>query len=948
MLKSLFKKTFDIRDGEIRISFFMQLYVFLLITVLLMVKPTVNALFLSKLGASQLPYAFVLTALIAVLTSYFYNKAIKKYLLRNIATGTLVFFGVCFILLSVLMHFKTLPNWVLYGYYLSVALFAVLVTSQFWIIANMVYNAREAKRLFGFIGAGAIAGGIFGGYLTSIIAPAFGNKIVILVAAVLILCCIPIVFNVWRLRIGKLNSFIRSQRKESNNTGYSSPFKLIITSKHLTYLAAIVAVGVIIAKLVDYQFSDFANRAIPDSDDLASFFGFWFSTFNVAALVIQLFVTNRLLAWLGVTSNLLILPLGIALGCLLFLTFPELWVLIIIKGMDGSFKQSINKAGIELSILPIPAQIKNEAKSYIDVVVDSIATGVAGLLLLFVIKELELSTTYITVIILLFLFIWMLLIYKLREAYFDSFRSNIRGAVMASEISNSQSKTTNNTKNAIHILSNGDEDAIVTMLDRLKDTRWQSLKPYIVKLLDHSSHKVKASAIAQLTNYQKGTAIEKIKKLIHTKDHEVVYQAMKYLLNHTAINDDKIFSSYLDHPTDYINNAALLCLAREQSHNPTPNDPFNLHKRIAEKIQKFTNNTEGLRSPEIAELLITIGYAREPKFYSYIAAHFNNTDPLVVEHAIRAAGLTAHEPFLKELLHFLTIKEFRKTASIALRNYGPSMAVTLLKMEETDQLKIGVKRHIPGVIESYKNRASLKILTRLLRSKDIVSRLNAVRSLIKLSKNGTRIPLDTRPWSRLVFRESIFYRNTIDAIITLKSAIETTTEPKELESDYFDQYTALLVAKEALIEVLEDQLNQGLETIFLLLSLRYNPTDIETTYYGLKNASKETRVNSLEFLDNLLKAKFKSTLLPLIEYHVLDLTDQLEGLSGIKKKTESQLLKSLLKARSTRIKLSVLLVMQYSNNKSYIKVISKQLKHRNKKVRLSAKNALSILAKAQS
>ena len=77
------------------------------------------------------------------------------------------------------------------------------------------------------------------------------------------------------------------------------------------------------AKLVDYQFSDFANRAIPDTDELASFFGFWFSSFNVVALLIQLFVTNRVLAWLGVTTSLMILPLGIAVGCLLFLTFPE-------------------------------------------------------------------------------------------------------------------------------------------------------------------------------------------------------------------------------------------------------------------------------------------------------------------------------------------------------------------------------------------------------------------------------------------------------------------------------------------------------------------------------------------------------------------------------------------------------------------------------------------------
>jgi len=943
MFKNLFKKTFDIRDGEIRISFFMQLYVFLLITVLLMVKPTVNALFLSRLGAVQLPYVFVLTALLAIVTSYFYNKAIKKYSLRNIATGTLIFFGVCFILLSILMHFKALPNWVLYVYYLSVALFAVLVTSQFWILANMVYNAREAKRLFGFIGAGAIAGGIFGGYLTSIIAPVFGNKIVIFVAALFILSCIPILFMVWRIRVIKLNTFIRSQRKSGKSNSYQSPFRLIMSSKHLTYLASIVAVGVIMAKLVDYQFSDFANRAIPDSNDLASFFGFWFSTFNVVALVIQLFVTNRLLAWLGVTSTLLILPLGIALGCLLFLTFPELWVLIIIKGMDGSFKQSINKAGIELSILPIPAHIKNEAKSYIDVVIDSIATGIAGLLLLFVIKKLELSTTYITVIIILFLFVWMLLIYKLRDAYFDSFRSNIRGALIASETGSDSKKSTNSTKNAIQILSSGREEDIIVMLDRMKDMRLQSLKPYIVNLLDHPSNKIKASAIEQLFHYKEGTAIDKVKQLIHIKDDEVVYHAMDYLLNHTGIDDKKIFTSYLDHPTDYISNAALLCLARENAQNPYFNETFNLHQRIAEKIRILTYENTEIRKEEISELLITIGYSREPRFYSFISAHFNNTDPYVVNYALQAAGLTAHEPFVKELLQFLALKQYRKYARRALRNYGPSMANTILRMEETEQLSITAKRYVPRVIESFKNRESLKILIKLLRSNDIISRLHAARSLNRLLEKGTRIPLDTRSWSKLLVREGVFYRKTISAIVSLKQIIEDTLSKEVNSSLEYDASTEILIARESLLEILENQLDQGLETIFKLLSLRYDHSDIETAYYGLKSTNKDTKINSIEFLDNLLNSKFKNTLLPLIEYQVIDNTDYTSSSFLVKQKTEKKLLKELLKTRSVRVKLAVLLIMQYSQEQSYRKTIKTFSNHRNKKVRLFAKNALDEL-----
>ena len=44
-------------------------------------------------------------------------------------------------------------------------LLGVLLISQFWTLANLVYDPRQAKRLFGFIGGGAPLGGIAGSAL---------------------------------------------------------------------------------------------------------------------------------------------------------------------------------------------------------------------------------------------------------------------------------------------------------------------------------------------------------------------------------------------------------------------------------------------------------------------------------------------------------------------------------------------------------------------------------------------------------------------------------------------------------------------------------------------------------------------------------------------------------------------------------------------------------------
>ena len=62
--------------------------------------------------------------------------------------------------------FQTGSQWASTGFYFFGLILGILVISQFWTLANDVYDPRQAKRLFGFIGGGASLGGIAGSSLT--------------------------------------------------------------------------------------------------------------------------------------------------------------------------------------------------------------------------------------------------------------------------------------------------------------------------------------------------------------------------------------------------------------------------------------------------------------------------------------------------------------------------------------------------------------------------------------------------------------------------------------------------------------------------------------------------------------------------------------------------------------------------------------------------------------
>ena len=938
MLRKFIQRTFDIRSGELGVSLLMQLYIFLIITTLLIVKPTINALFLSKLTSEGLPYAFLLVALVAVGSSFFYNKALKRFSLLRIVTVTLIVSGVVFISLKILLSLQYFSTWLLYFYYVWVAIYAVLATSQFWVLANLVYNIREAKRLFGFIGAGAISGGILGGYLTNLLAPVIGNDDLMIIAALIMFACIPLLHLIWRKRVKNLGVFRQQQRTYASN---ESSFKLILESKHLTYIAGIVGVGVIVAKLVDYQFSDMASKAINNSDDLASFFGFWFSTFNLSSLAIQLFLTRRIVGVWGVASTLLILPLGIGLAAILFIVFPELWAVILIKAIDGSFKQSINKAASELLVLPVPTEVKNKTKSFIDVVVDSVATGIAGCLLIFVVKGLDFEAYQVSILILILLGIWLFFISKVRTTYFESFRENlISFTAKQNKPKKRKSKSVSTKATIIKVLESGEESEILFMLNKINDVSDKRLKSLIIKLLDHPSNEVKAAAISNLYLLDKGTAIDKVQELIHQRDDEVVLAAMRYLLIHTDINGLEVFDAYLNHKDPYISSAALLCLAIESRDNKKLAQRYKLGLRIAKQIEHVNLPSDTHRVQETIELIQTIGYAENSRFYSFITAHFNNKNEEVILAAIRAAGVSSSPLFLNDLLDFLQHKKFRKEATEALKHYGHAIIKELIFKLNYDQIQENSKQFIPEIIGAFGGQKSVNSLFKLLRNKDLIVRLEAARVLNQLKSKHPSLKFSKRDVVRLILQECKLYHRTLSAMQIQKQIF---SRYEELISN--DKDVEEFSARDSLIDLLERRLDHGLEQIFTLLGLRYQQKDIEIAYQGILSEKQEIRANAIEFLDNLLQTNLKQTLLPLVENSIISNNDaETEDLVA---PTEKMCFEMLLKGKDQKIKLAVLyLIAQLDHaekNKEYIALVKPLTRHKSKKISTFAMNALHNL-----
>ena len=57
--------------------------------------------------------------------------------------------------------------WMLYVFNVWVSLFSITLFSQGWLVAANVFDSREAKRLYGLLGLGAVGGAAIGSAVTT-------------------------------------------------------------------------------------------------------------------------------------------------------------------------------------------------------------------------------------------------------------------------------------------------------------------------------------------------------------------------------------------------------------------------------------------------------------------------------------------------------------------------------------------------------------------------------------------------------------------------------------------------------------------------------------------------------------------------------------------------------------------------------------------------------------
>ena len=850
---------FDIREGEAARSILMFFLIFFNVAALLIIKPVRNSLFLTQIGASNLPIAFLLVAIFSAGVVAIYSKYSVNVHIGRLTKSVLNLSILSLFLFWIVLHFELETKWIVYVFYVWVSIFGVVTTTQFWILSNYVFTSRQAKRLFGFVGAGGISGGIFGGYLTKFVADTIGTVNLLLISILFLLIALNLGKFAW-VNFARKNYSERMLKMRSHRIAEVKkvPLFSVMKSKYLKYLAGLVGVSVLVAKIADYQFNLIVSDTIKNEDELTAFFGFWLSNLSIISLFIQLAITGRMLKTFGVGTSLLLLPFAIFGGAIALLINPGIMSALTIKVGDGAFKQSINKAAKELLSIPIAAEIKNKIKVFIDVFVNNLATGISGILLLVLSMGYGLSVAEISWVTIPLILVWLFIIFKIKKEYVNTFRIAIMNRSINLEDQQLNLNDASILENILPLLGGNNERQILYLLDLLEGVEEENMLPYLTKLLSHNSVEIRLKVLKMLQNFPSSGIDDMVLPLVEDNDLNIKINALTYLCNQSE--DPKSFMREYVHSDNLeVKIAAMMCSASEYRNNPEFREKINIDDLFN---LVFSKEAIEKSDPESIERMTVhaanfIGESLHEDLFPLLNEYIKNDSVKVKGMVIKNMGKTSSPQFVETLISYIDHRNLKSYARDALIGFGEDVLEVLVEKLTDENEEQSIRMAIPGILGTIYSDSYTHVLSKYLLTENRALRFEMIKSLNKLKVNFPDMKISSTNIQRAIMEE-LEYQYSLTAILELELALD-----KKDTSD--SGSVTVRDARKLLIKSLSEKIKHSLEALFRLLGLKDASTDMYNAYLGIVGNNKNLKEDAIEFLDNFLSHKMKSYIVPLIE-----------------------------------------------------------------------------------
>src|SRR5581483_3162150 len=305
---NLLRKIVDVKPNELRALWLGFAFFFVVLAGYYVIRPIRD-----NIGATQfenLWWMFTVVLVTMIFANALFSAIVSRMSRRRFIPIAYRFFILNLVIFFVLMQYMPPGKqpWVDGCFFVWVSVFNLFATAVFWGFMTDLFTNEQGKRLFGFIAVGGSLGGILGPLITTSLVHYVSTGVLLLICAAML--------EIAAQTVRFFPSEFRGENSKSPDDAAEKPIggrfwdglTNICKSPYLFALFLFILLYTLTSTWTYFQQAELTKTGFVNKAARTAFFAKLDLSVNTLTLFLQIFVTGRLMKFLGVTVTLLFMP----------------------------------------------------------------------------------------------------------------------------------------------------------------------------------------------------------------------------------------------------------------------------------------------------------------------------------------------------------------------------------------------------------------------------------------------------------------------------------------------------------------------------------------------------------------------------------------------------------------------------------------------------------------
>jgi AAA family ATP:ADP antiporter len=390
----------NIEKAERPLALLSAAYFFCILCGYYFLRPVRDAMGVAR-GMDELRWLFVGTAVVSLVFVLAFGGVVARTNRRRFIPIAYAFIIGCLVVFSGMLIADgaagggligtdtetPVARYVGYTFFVWLSTANLFVTSVFWAFMVDIFDVRQGKRLFAFIGIGGTLGALVGGWATNVISGMTDSVYLpaglMLTGAAFFGLAIVVMLALDRLALGSEHSRLRAD--EATTRGYQGAgdggtaglekiggtfwdgAQAVARSPYLLGIGAYIVLMAISNTLIYFTQSNIILDSTDTFSELVAGFALFDALAQVATLFVQIFVTTHVIKRIGVGWTLVILPVVTMAGFAILSAWTVFGVMAVFQAVHRATRYAISRPARETLFSVVSPSEKYKAKPFVDV-----------------------------------------------------------------------------------------------------------------------------------------------------------------------------------------------------------------------------------------------------------------------------------------------------------------------------------------------------------------------------------------------------------------------------------------------------------------------------------------------------------------------------------------------------------------------------------------------------